>query len=349
MNELTTINDTTAMAVFESESMDGLDAIISGIETEARAEVPDISTPAGRKRVASIAAKVAKSKTALDKVGKELKSQWQVKVNAIDSRRRTARIRLDSLKQEIRDPLTQWEAAEKQRVADIRQRIAEIAPPALTPGNSAAIRVLIGKIETVVPADFEEFNGEAALAKDTALSLLKHALTVAEQKEEAERKAMAERAEKARQDEARRIEAERRTDELRAKQAQERAQAKKEAQEKARQERESRLVREAEENARRKAQAKADEIAAKAAYEKAEVERELMKERRQRQQEERSRQEAEKEKARLAADREHRAKIHRAILLELPRYGLNEEMGKMFIAAIARGDIANLSINYGGE
>lgn len=50
--------------------------------------------------------------------------------------------------------------------------------------------------------------------------------------------------------------------------------------------------------------------------------------------------------AELAADKEHRAKINSAALSCLIGCGLSEEAGKDLIKAIARGEIAHITINY---
>lgn len=60
------------------------DAVLLQIEKQARAIVPDVSTATGRKAIASVAAKVARSKTALDEMGKNLTADLRQKVNAVD-------------------------------------------------------------------------------------------------------------------------------------------------------------------------------------------------------------------------------------------------------------------------
>ena len=69
MNALVTIDTLTPATVFVPG---GVEAIVSKLETEVRSIKTDISTDAGRKEIASIAYKVARSKTALDDMGKNL-------------------------------------------------------------------------------------------------------------------------------------------------------------------------------------------------------------------------------------------------------------------------------------
>lgn len=67
MNEVTdlvVIEKQNAMAVFTTKEQ--LDPIIEAIEKEARSLVPDVSTRKGRDAIASMAHKVARSKTYID-------------------------------------------------------------------------------------------------------------------------------------------------------------------------------------------------------------------------------------------------------------------------------------------
>lgn len=60
----------TALQVYSSAN--GLDPFLQKIREEIDGFVPDVTTRKGREAIASIAYKVARSKTALDNVGKEL-------------------------------------------------------------------------------------------------------------------------------------------------------------------------------------------------------------------------------------------------------------------------------------
>ena len=91
-------------------SDDGMAKILKEVETKAMAHVPDLSTDDGRKDVAAMAYRVARSKTLLDDLGKNLVSDWKQKAKRIDGYRKTARDFLDELKDKVRKPLTEWEA-----------------------------------------------------------------------------------------------------------------------------------------------------------------------------------------------------------------------------------------------
>ncbi len=113
VTDLVVIEKQNAMAVFTTKEQ--LDPIIEVIEKEARSLVPDVSTRKGRDAIASMAHKVARSKTYIDNAGKDLVAELKALPKQIDESRRIVRERLDALKDEVRRPLTEWEA-EQERI-----------------------------------------------------------------------------------------------------------------------------------------------------------------------------------------------------------------------------------------
>ncbi|MCP3701552.1 MAG: cell envelope biogenesis protein TolA, partial [Alteromonas sp.] len=113
-NELTI--PTNGLKVYQC---DKVDIIIKQIEDEARSVVPDLETAAGRSDIASLSRKVSSSKVALDTLGKGLVTDWKAKASLVDAERKIIRDRLDALRVEIRQPLTDWEEAEKAKAAAI--------------------------------------------------------------------------------------------------------------------------------------------------------------------------------------------------------------------------------------
>ncbi|EPG7295316.1 hypothetical protein NGW74_002017 [Klebsiella pneumoniae] len=111
--DLVVIEKKNAMAVFTNN--DQLDPLIEAIEKEARSLVPDVTTKKGRDAIASMAHKVARSKTNIDNAGKDLVAELKALPKQIDESRRVVRERLDALKDEVRRPLTEWEA-EQERI-----------------------------------------------------------------------------------------------------------------------------------------------------------------------------------------------------------------------------------------
>ncbi|MDV0622260.1 hypothetical protein RZO95_09810 [Klebsiella variicola subsp. variicola] len=111
--DLVVIEKKNAMAVFTNN--DQIDPLIEAIEKEARSLVPDVTTKKGRDAIASMAHKVARSKTYIDNAGKDLVAELKALPKQIDESRRVVRERLDALKDEVRRPLTEWEA-EQERI-----------------------------------------------------------------------------------------------------------------------------------------------------------------------------------------------------------------------------------------
>ena len=106
------VTEMTSQEVFAPERVQ---KILAQIEARAKAEIPDLSTAKGRAAIASLAHKVARSKTFLDDLGKDLVAEWKKQAADVDVLRKTIRDSLDALKVEVRAPLDQWEEAEKER------------------------------------------------------------------------------------------------------------------------------------------------------------------------------------------------------------------------------------------
>lgn len=105
----------------------GFEATLAQIKADARSVVLDSSTAIGRKEIASLAHKIARSKTAIDGVGKEFVSLLKEKSKIVDDSRKRIRDELDALKDEIRKPLTEIEEAEEKRINAIRDIVKQLA------------------------------------------------------------------------------------------------------------------------------------------------------------------------------------------------------------------------------
>lgn len=335
----------------------GVDAILKKIADEVRAHKADISTEAGRAAIASLAYKVARSKTALDDMGQDLVRDWKAKAAVVDAERRKIRAGLDALKEEVRKPLTDWENADKQRIQAHEQALVDLESllvfTALEP-TAAEVAERKTTFANRPLRNWEEFTTRAqdmtARVGEYLERLHKHATKreaeaaeLARLRAEAEERARKERDERiaAEAAERARLEAEakaRREAEqaaLKAKQEQERLQREKDAE---------------------RERAERAEIAAKEAAEKAERDRIAAAEQAERDREaaveaERKRvAEAEARDKAAAADREankkHRAKINNEILASFVQAGLEETAAKTIIGLIASGSCPHVKILY---
>jgi len=160
MNDLTTIEISNPLVVFSTPH--GLDAIIDKIEAEVKNIDRDISTEEGRDNIRSIAFKLAKSKTALDKMGKDLTEEQRKQIEAVNAERKRAWERMETLQHEIRKPLTDWEDAEKKRVADHEAALAHIESLGVfmqdTPITTADIEERIKQFNALAPRVWQEFE-----------------------------------------------------------------------------------------------------------------------------------------------------------------------------------------------
>ena len=341
----------TALQVFSADK--GLDPYLAKIKAEIDVFVPDVKTKKGRDAIASIAHKVARSKTALDNIGKELVAELKDVPKKIDAERKRMRDMLDKWKDDVRRPLTDWEEAEEARQQKHRLAIELMQQSVQGAENltSGTLREQIAALnEKVIDAAFEEYEADAHRAKAKALEGLSTALQAREKHE-------AEQAELAR---------------LRA-----------EAAAREQKEREERIAREAAERAQREADARAQaereavirrEAEAKAAADKRELELKLSAERAERekaeavQREQQAKADAERRAAeavaaeqrrvaqqqaaeaaeakRREADKAHKTAVNRAALAAFVAGGMTEECAKQAITLIAKKAIPAVSITY---
>ncbi|QJC78929.1 hypothetical protein [Pseudomonas umsongensis] len=181
----------TALAVYSAEK--GLEPWLQVIRSKIDGFTPDISTRKGRDAIASMAYAVARSKTALDDVGKKLVADLKEVPKKIDAERKRVRDTLDSWQEEVRRPLNEWQAAEDARVDKHNDAIERIRLLAVDLDGITAedLADRVAQLEAVALGDvWEEFEPEAARAKDKALTVLRAALT-ARQKYEAEQAELA--------------------------------------------------------------------------------------------------------------------------------------------------------------
>lgn len=150
------------------------------IAEEVRAHVPDVSTAAGRGEIKSLAYKVTRTKTAIDEAGKKLNEEAREKINAVDAQRRKIRKELDELADEIRKPVTDWEAAEDARKEKADATLFAIIKATVDANEAQAIgdtkrsdilRGIFASLEAVEvdPEIMADRLGEAIDAKSSAL------------------------------------------------------------------------------------------------------------------------------------------------------------------------------------
>jgi hypothetical protein len=364
MNQLVSIESLTPLQVF---SDNGLDPLIEQIEREARSILLDISSEKGRKEVTSLALKIAKSKTALDKMGKDLVSGWKEQAKKVDVERARAWDRLEALQKEIRQPLTEWENRDKERIAKHEANLAEIETAGrftLENWHSLSVEVMtdrLKEVEAESSLDWEEFCIRAKLAIEQTTTSIRSAI----QKRSGHDGEQAELA-RLRQEEAEREQRER-EEQIKAEAA---AKAKAEAEEKARREAEAEAARvqaeqEKAEQERARIQREKDDADARArkseedhlaAVRKADEDRVIAEAKAKRDAEDAAKREREKIEgerkaeaeaaAKREADKKHRTGVNREALAALAAAGISEDVGRLVIETIAKKLVPHISIHY---
>ena len=338
-NELAVIEKENALTVFSKGN--GLDPYLEKIKQEIELFVPDTTTKKGRDEIASMAYKVAKSKTYLDGLGKDLVAEMKELPKKIDAERKRMRETLDAWRDDVRQPLTEWEEQEAIRIAKIQSAIAGIESYANMDGlQSVDIANNIDLLELIkIDEWYGDFQVQALLKKEDLVKQLRAELPKRKQYEQEQ---------------------------------EELARLRTEAVERERVEREQRIVQEAVE-----AQIKKQQAAAQAAVEEAEQEKANIKAQHERRELElqleiekskRAAVEAiEKAAAEVAAkdlraqqerdaemeqqrkrelDRDHQAKVNNEAVSSFLALGMTEQMAKQAVTAIAKKLIKNVTINY---
>jgi len=159
---------------------DAFDQFEAKLREDLKDFVPDVSTAASRKMIASKAFEVTKVKTTLEKQAKTLTEEWRTKTKAVNDGRNVIVDRLEALADEVRKPLTEWEDAEKARVEECRAIITGLKAAAVVTIDDTADAVRQRGADvwnTALDADrFGEMLPEAEGAKEDAVALLQAAL-----------------------------------------------------------------------------------------------------------------------------------------------------------------------------
>jgi hypothetical protein len=206
--------DSLAIVAAEFFKPSGSDAILATLEAEVRKQAAelDISTDAGRKAIASLAYKVAKTKTGLDSARKDLVADKKAEVKAIDEEGARILERIEALQAEVRQPLTDWENGNKVRVAGHEGTIVTLqAYVAWASDNwqTAPIADIEANLKEVreFERDWQEFVKRGKQARDLAEIALAEALDRRRTRDAEQEELKRLRAEKAQREERERIEA----------------------------------------------------------------------------------------------------------------------------------------------
>lgn len=316
---------------------------------------PDVSTAKGRDEIRSMASKVVKAKTTLDKARLSMTADLRAQVAEINSAGKLVTEGLAEIAEKTRAPLTVWETAEKEREALVESTISKIKAAALVTIADTSVTVAARGneiYETVIDkAVFLKRFDEAEEAKTATMKALHEAMHVLKQREDAQaeldamKAAEAERLAKEAAQQAEREAAERA------------ARAAQEAKE-----REERLAQEAADNARRAAEQAAENARLEAEREaqrqideanrraeKAEAERqaELKRIADKEAEDKRIADEQAAEQARRDRSTKHRQAVMGQIKQSLMQIGgITEEAAVSIVRDMVKGKVPNVTVQF---
>jgi hypothetical protein len=188
----------TGPSIFDGDNIRKVIAFVVD-KAEAEANGVDISTKAGEEVIRSLAYKIARSKTFIDDLGKDLNAGLKKQAKIIDDQRSLVRTALDDLKDKIRKPLTEKEEREKARKEAIQSHLARMKAwgesyPDLSSHETISewrYRGVSFITESLKTVSFDEFSEEALLVQKTSLQKMAETFDQAtkrvEEKEEFER------------------------------------------------------------------------------------------------------------------------------------------------------------------
>ena len=345
--------------------------IIEHVKTKAFALEADLTTQKGRDAVKSHAYQVSRSKTFIDDIGASAVKERKEEIKAFDKSRKILKDTFDSIRDEVRKPLNDYEEAEKARVDAVQEKLKNIAGLDTFESQlgitAELIQVRLDQAkEIVVNDDFDEYKDMAQLQLTEKISILT-VMVEQKQKYEDDQAELAElrkgKEEQARKDaeEAEKKEREEREEAIRVEAAEE---AKKEveaakqraieAEEKAETDRleAERLAEVARIQNEKRAEAERIDAEEKRKELMIQAEKDVAFAKEAARGEEKARQEAwaraEREEAdKRAADEEHRKKINAEAVSGLIKLrGIDGPIAIDLIMAINTGEIPNITINY---
>lgn len=321
-------------AVLFGNERETLENLLLKIKTEVSSIVPDVTTAKGRKEITANVSRVTKSKTLLDKVGKEYNAAQKELLKVFDSRRKHAFTFLDELQKEVRKPLTEWEDKEKARIEKNVGVVNAFIQAGIDSDNwmNHSINELEDLLDTVnevtITKRLAEFEDEAELAKKEAVKKITEALEKrktydSEQEELKKLRASAEEADRLRFEADQRAEAEREAQ----KKVIDANNETKAAEQRTKEAEEQRII-----DAQLAEEKRIKDVQAASQAEIDRIEQARLKE--------------EQEAKDREADKDHKKKINNEALTELLKCGIDEAQGKKIITAIAKNKVPHVKISY---
>jgi membrane protein involved in colicin uptake len=330
----------SAITVFSQEN--GLEPYLQTIREkieEFKANPPKLTTESGRKEYRSFAHKLARMKTALEGLKKDCTAEMKLVTSKIDKEGKRSWDLIESWQDEVLEPVIAYEKEQKEIEA---KRIADEAEAERVRLAEIAARELQEQVDRDHELAFFMYADHLREKEEAAKQAIIDAEIAAKAQKDREEQIAKDAAEKARKDAELAAEAERKRiqDEADRKAREQQLEIERAQREKA--EQEAAALRKEQEHAQALAKAEQDRLAA---IVKAESEKQAaIDAERKRQADQAAREKAEAEQR--EKNKAHAKKINNEALADMVKAGCSEECAKAVIAAIARGQIRNVTISY---
>lgn len=298
----------------------GLNKYLNQIR-QAVNEVPDVSTAKGRARIASLAASASRSKTAIEKPGREYLRHLKEQPKIIEAELRRFVIECDEIRDETRRPLTEWEAEQDRlkQEAEAKKKAEELAAEIEVAHEMALL--MNDAFDRDAKAKADEAERKRTAYEDELRRLAENAARLAVEREAQIAREEAEHREAVLKSQVEQADRDRVALAVKAEQD------KKDAIAKAEREKQEAIAAE-----KLKAQQESERVQREA---KQKEDARLAEEKR-----------VADEAAKRAADVEHRRTINRQAVADLIANGLPEDCAQKCVAAIAKNLISSVRITY---
>lgn len=194
--ELATLEDFAIESIFKDEAT--REKSLKAIKDYALSVTFDLTTKKGRDACIAHAAKVRRTRLAIEKRAMEVSANLKDRISAVKVIAANAKDYLDPIAEQIRQPVTAWEEEqrlfkekEENRVKDIKDRIACLGTHILSPTTATAeqlIEAVQSLSEQILSEEvFQEFLEEAQEVKSNQLDQLQKLLDFRNEQDQLER------------------------------------------------------------------------------------------------------------------------------------------------------------------
>lgn len=156
------------------------DAFYEQVKAKTDELEPDVSTAKGRDEIRAMAMKVVRTKTALDAAGLAQTEEWRASTAKVNAARNLIKEKLDALRDQVRKPLSDWEEADKARIAECERILTLLRDGSVVTldDTSQTVSARIAEVEALIIADdlFQDLADNARANRQVTLDALGSAL-----------------------------------------------------------------------------------------------------------------------------------------------------------------------------